>query len=172
LKSYGNDRVIALLTQAANMAAHGQMFHHKMMLWAQSHGFQGHKRLHRVESGKDRAQCIAIQNYCLDMFGEIVEPSWDYAAPAPGGLQEYLTEYLDWENTVYTKLAEISNTLMVDGYPCEAELVRGGLNRKEIERVRRMITEYSLSGWDMPYILERDKALHDKMKECEKGDGY
>jgi ferritin len=172
LNDYGNDKIIALLTQAANMAAHGQMYHHKMMLWTQAHGFQGHKRLHRHESGEDRRQCIAIQNYALDMFGEIIEPSWNYAAPSPGGLQEYLNEYLDWENSVYTKLGEIIAALCADGFSCEAELVREGLNRKEIERVRRMIAEYALSGWDMPYILEKDRELHSKMKDYEKTHGY
>lgn len=53
------------------------------------------------------------------------------------------------------------------GFPCEAALVRRGLPKKEIEAVRRMLTEYGLAGWDMTYILLKDKKLHDKMKKKE-----
>jgi hypothetical protein len=135
-----------------------------MMLWAQMHGLQGHKRLHRHESREDREQYIRIQNYTVDMFGELLEPSWAYDLPEPDSIKDYLESYTEWECAVYSELAEIANELTVEGYPCEAELVSSGLPRKELERVRRMLTEYSMSGWDVSYILLRDKELHDKMK--------
>lgn len=50
------------------------------------------------------------------------------------------------------------------GFPCEAKLVREGLPKNEIEKVRRMLTEYGISGWDMSYILLKDEKLHKKMK--------
>ena len=137
------------------------------MLWVQSMGLQGHKRLNRYESGKDRAHYIELQNYAPDMFGEILQPSWDYAVTAPEDIKGYLESYINRENSVYTRLADISNRLIVMGFPCEAELVRDGLPRKELEKVRRMLVEYGLSGWDMTYILPADKALHDKIKEKE-----
>lgn len=49
----------------------------------------------------------------------------------------------------------------------DAELALDGLPRKEVEKVRRMLTEYGLSGWDMPYILIRDRELHERMKSVE-----
>lgn len=52
------------------------------------------------------------------------------------------------------------------------ELVQEGLPRKELEKVRRMLVEYGLSGWDMTYILPADKVLHDKIKEKRKRNGY
>jgi hypothetical protein len=164
MTDYGNTKALALLKQAVDISAHGEAWHHKMMLWAQSHGLQGHKRLHRHESQEGRDQYIRIQNYAIDMFGETLEPSWDYDIPSPADIPAYLEAYLDWENSVYTRLASISNDLTVEGFPCEAALVSEGLPRKELERVRRMITEYGLSGWDMTYILLRDRELHDKMK--------
>lgn len=45
--------------------------------------------------------------------------------------------------------------------------MREGLPRKELEKVRRMLTEYGLSGWDMAYILPAGKELHDRMKKKE-----
>lgn len=42
-----------------------------------------------------------------------------------------------------------------------------GHPRKELERVRRILAEYGLSGWDMAYILPSDKDLHDRMKKKE-----
>lgn len=167
MKHYGNKDMLDLLREAVTIGAHGELWHHKHMLWAQSMGLQGHKRLNRYESGKDRAYYIRLQNYCLDMFGETVEPDWDFAVTPPEDIQGYLESYVAWENLVYTRLAGISGQLIAMGFPCEAELVREGLSRKELERVRRMLVEYELSGWDMAYILPADKALHDKIKEKE-----
>lgn len=168
MKNYATPEMLSLLKEAVNIGAHGEVWHHAHMLWAQSMGLQGHKRLNRYESGEDRAHYIKIQNYTLDMFGEILQPSWDYAVTAPEDIKSYLEAYIAWENSVYTRLADISNRLIVMGFPCEAELVRDGLPRKELEKVRRMLTEYGLSGWDMTYILPADKELHDCMKRKEK----
>lgn len=167
MKNYGTPEMLELLREAVDIGAHGEVWHHAHMLWAQSMGLQGHKRLNRYESGKDRAHYIKLQNYCLDMFGEVIEPNWNYTVTAPEDIQGYLESYLAWEDGVYTRLANISNRLIVMGFPCEAELVREGLPQKELEKVRRMLTEYGLSGWDMTYILPADKALHDRMKEKE-----
>lgn len=167
MKNYGTPKMLDLLREAVNIGANGEVWHHQHMLWAQSMGLQGHKRLNRYESGKDRAHYIKLQNYVLDMFGETLQPSWDYAVTVPEDIKGYLEGYIAWENIVYTRLADISNRLIVMGFPCEAELVREGLPRKELEKVRRMLMEYGLSGWDMTYILPADKALHDKIKEKE-----
>lgn len=167
MRSYGNSQMLDLLREAVNIGAHGSMWHHKHMLWAQSKGLQGHKRLNRYESKCDRDHYIKIQNYAIDMFGEIVEPDWDYTVTYPADIKGYLEAYLDWEDGVYSRLAVISNELIVMGFPCEAKLVREGLPKKEVEKVRRMLTEYGLSGWDMPYILLKDRELHEKIKALE-----
>lgn len=167
MRNYGNDKMLELMRKAINISAHGSMWHLKHMLWAQSRGLQGHKRLNRLESKCDREHYIKMQNYCIDMFGAVIEPEWDYVVSDPIDIKNYLEAYLDWENSVYSRLSEISNDLISLGLPCEAELVREGLPRKEVEKVRRMLTEYGLSGWDMPYILLKDRELHDKIKEIE-----
>lgn len=165
---YGSAEMLGLLREAINIGANGEMWHHKHMLWCQSKGLQGHKRLNRYESACDRAHYIKMQNYCIDMFGEIIEPDWDYAVAAPKDIKGYLEAYLSWENSVYTRLGAISNSLETMGFPCEAELVRRGLPKNEICKVRRMLTEYSLSEWNMAYILIKDKKLHDKIKKIKK----
>lgn len=99
------------------------------------------------------------------MFGEVIEPDSEYSIDDPADIKGYLEAYLDWEDSVYSRLASISNDLIVMGYPCEAEQVRKGLPRKEVEKVRRMLVEYGLSGWDMPYILLKDRELHEKIKK-------
>lgn len=167
MKNYGTPETLELLREAVNIGANGEVWHHKHMLWAQSIGLQGHKRLNRYESCKDRAHYIKLQNYALDMFGEVIEPDWNYTVDAPEDIPGYLDGYIAWENSVYTRLADISNRLIVMGFPCEAELVREGLPRKELEKVRRMLTEYGLSGWDMAYILQADKELHERIKKKE-----
>lgn len=65
-------------------------------------------------------------------------------------------------------MQEISPTIPANSCsPCEAELVREGLPQKELEKVRRMLVEYGLSGWDMTYILPADKELHERIKKKE-----
>lgn len=167
MKTYGNAQVIDLMREAINISAHGEMWHHKHMLWAQSKGLQGHKRLNRYESGCDRCHYIKMQNYCIDMFGEVIEPDWNYTVAAPADIKDYLEAYLDWENSVYARLSAIFAELENMGFPCEAKLVREGLPKDEIKKVRRMLTEYGLSGWDMSYILLKDKRLHKKIKKLE-----
>lgn len=168
MKGYSNEDTINLLTEAVDIAANGETWHHKHMLWSQSFGLQGHKRLNRYESSEDRRQMVRIQNYIIDMFGVTVEPSWDYVIAEPTGIKSYLEAYLKWENSVYVRLAEINQRLISDGFPKEAKLIRKGLPAKELKRVRRMLTDYALAGWDMPYILEQDKKLHDKIRKREK----
>lgn len=168
MKNYGNVEAIDLMRQAINISANGEMWHHKHMLWAQSKGLQGHKRLNRYESKCDRKHYIKMQNYCIDMFGEVIEPDWDYTVTAPMDIKGYLDAYIDWENSVYARLGAIANDLENMGMPCEASLVRKGLPKNEICKVRRMLTEYGLAGWDMTYILLKDKELHEKMKAKEK----
>ena len=58
MRSYGNDKMLSLMREAINICAHGSMWHLKHMLWAQSHGLQGHKRLNRYESKCDREHYI------------------------------------------------------------------------------------------------------------------
>lgn len=167
MRNYGNDKMLSLMRDAINIGSHGSMLHLKYMLWTQSHGFQGHKRLNRYESKCDREHYIKLQNYCIDMFGAVIEPECDYVVQTPDDIKGYLEAYLDWEDSVYSNLSAISNELIVSGFPCEAELVREDLPQKEIEKVRRMLVEYGLSGWDMPYILIRDRELHNQIKEKE-----
>ena len=101
------------------------------------------------------------------MFGEVIEPDWDFSVTAPDDIKGYLEGYIARENSVYTRLGDISARLVALGFPCEAELIRKGLPQKELKKVRRMLTEYGLSRWDMTYILPADKELHDRMKRKE-----
>lgn len=86
----------------------------------------------------------------------------------PEDIKGYLEGHIAWESSVYTWLADIRNRLIIMGFPCKAELMREGLSRKELEKVRKMLVEYSLSGWDMTYILPADKELHDRVKKKER----
>lgn len=164
MKDYGTPEMLDLLREAVNIGAHGEVWHHKHMLWAQSLGLQGHKRLNRYESGKDQTHYIKLQNYCLDMFWEAIEPDWDYTVDDSEDIKGYPESYVAWEDSEYTRLGDISARLIALGFPCKTKLVREGMPRKELKRVRRMLTEYGLSGWDMTYILPADKELHDRIK--------
>lgn len=116
-----------------------------------------------------------MPTYSLDnggkegMFGDVIEVEKNFSIPSVTDLPSYLNEYLKWEIYVYKELNKIGNELMLEGYKCENKLVTCHLEgvRKEIEKVCRWITEFSLTNWDMSYILIKDKELHDKIKEIE-----
>jgi hypothetical protein len=167
IRSYGNTKVLDLLSQAVDIAGNGEAFHIKMMCFTQKQGFQGHKALNRFESSHDREWRVKMQNYSLDMFDETIKPRWDYSISEPGNLKAYLEAYLDWEVYVYSKLSAITYELRANGFPCEAELVKEGLPQEEIKYIRRMLKEYSLTGWDMAYILEQDEEIGKMVLEWE-----
>lgn len=164
-----NNQPMDLLREAINLSANGEAVHHRLMLISQKLGFQGMKRLHRYKSSEDREIYIKLQNYCIDMFDEIIEPNWDYELPAPNTLKDSLNAYLNWELYVHGKLTSISNNLIDSGFTSEADLVLECLPdvTKEIEKTRRMMYDYSMVEYDMPYIKMCDKSLHDKMKSIE-----
>jgi hypothetical protein len=157
------------MQKALDMFAHGEMQHD---IWSrQVHvlGFQGLKRWHRLQSKKDREARIELQHYIIDMFGVNLEPTWDYVPSKADTLESILNSYIDWEIEVYSGLANIGNSLITMELPEEARMVSKHVKgvRKEIEKARRKIMDYNMVNWDMAYIKEDDKILHDKIKEME-----
>lgn len=53
------------------------------------------------------AHYIELQNYALDQFGEIIEPSWDFSVTAPEDSKGYLAGRIAWEDSVYIRRADI-----------------------------------------------------------------
>ena len=170
MKSYAVDnKPIIALKKAIDIFAEGESFHHSMMLFCQSAGFQGHKRWNRLQSKEDRCHRINVENYVVDIFGDIIEPTWDFKHIRPTGVKEYLEMYLDWEIKVYHEISVLANELVSNNYPIEAELIEDCLSdvNYEIRKVRRWLKEYELNKWDMTYLLMDDKKLHEKVKTLE-----
>lgn len=170
IKSYDkNNEAVKLIKQAIDISANGEAIHDKLSRSAHMKGFQGFKRWHRMQSGDDRCHRIKLQHYVIDMFGENLEPLWDYVLIEPIDLKDHLEKYLDWEIFVYEETNRIANELVIKGYNHEAEEVSDCISGvvKEIEKIRRWIEAYSMVNWDMTYILLMDKKLHDKCKEKE-----
>lgn len=76
MKNYGNEQALELLREAINISARGEMWHHKHMLWAQSKGLQGHKRLNRYESTCDRAHYIKIPRTPPQLLHKNLQGGW------------------------------------------------------------------------------------------------
>lgn len=170
MKSYLTDSTpLLLLKEAIDIFHQGEVTHHRLMLGTHSLGFQGAKRWHRVQSGEDRRHCLEVQNYVIDMFGDILTADSMATIEFPKDYKEYLESYLDWEIYVYNNITRISNQLMVNNYNEESKLVSkclGGV-RKEIEKVRRWLQDYELVKGDMAYIRMKDNELHEKVKKLE-----
>lgn len=169
--SYAVDnKPLVLLKRAIDIFAQGESHHHKWMLFCHKSGFQGHKRWNRVQSSEDRCMRIKVENHIIDMFGDVLEPSWDFASEMPTSLKHYLEIYLAWEVHVYKEINAIANELTIEGYNYEAELISSCICdvRKEIEKIRRWLSDYDLVKWDFAYIKIDDHELHNKIKKIEK----
>lgn len=63
---------------------------------------------------------------------------------------------MQWASTFRADALSLRQLYSCSYYTREAELVKEGLPRKELKKVRRMLTEYGLSGWDMTYVFQAD----------------
>lgn len=170
IKSYAvNNDGIKLLHEAINIFADGEKFHDSMSRKFHMCGLQGMKRWHRVQSKDDRCHSIDLQHYVIDQYSENLEVTSDYMPPTPVDLESGLKAYLDWELSVYKRLAKISNDLIILEYPHESYLVKKDIDGviKEIEKIRRWLQDFEKSNWNWAYIRIVDNRLHDKMKEIE-----
>ena len=150
MTDYGNAEMLGLLREAVNIAAHGEAWHHKHMLWAQANGLQGHKRLHRYESAHDRAQYIKIQNYAVDMFGAIIVPDWDYAVDAPEDIKRAFHPPMSVEELV-TRQIEVD-----DLHRAIAQLP---------EKQRRRLVLYYFDGCTYEQIAEMEGCKYQTVQD-------
>lgn len=160
---------LTLLTEAGEISARGVMVHQKLMETCQLLGFQGMKRLHRIEAKCDYNAYLNYINYAIDMFDTTLSIEWENGVSTPRDIKSAIEMYLEWEINVYEELNRISNELTVKGYKAEAELVASHIQpvRKEIERCKRWLQKGNVSKWDIVYLLQCDKELHDKIKAIE-----
>lgn len=169
MKDYAKTEGLKLLQRALDVFAHGEMQHDVWSRKAHMMNMQGLKRWHKLQSEDDRCSRVELQHYIIDMFGVNLEPKWDYKEIESDTLEKLVTDYLSWEVSVYSELANVSNALMLLEMPCEATIVAAPLKevRKEIEKARRMLADYEYVNWDKAYIKLQDKKLHDKVKDIE-----
>lgn len=167
MKSYleGNEPLI-LMKKAIDIFAEGEKFHDNMSRYTHLLGLQGHKRWHKMQAKEDMCNRVELQHYIIDMFAENIEPTWKTDMPKPLNVEEYLNAYLEWEISVYKNIADIVVKLTSMGYVVEGKLVGSDLEgvRKEIEKIRRWIQDFTNAKWDYAYIRIKDNELHDKLK--------
>lgn len=166
-------KVVDMLAEAINIGSRGMMFHGKMALIAHSMGLQGQKRIHRYNAREDANYMMHIQHYAIDMHGSAISPDTaPWVIPEITDVKSYLQAYLDYELDVEAKMNNLVNRLVIAEKNGEAAQVQNiKCVQKEIEKIRRWMQSFELSGWDMAYILDLDKKLHDKYKEKEKSQG-
>lgn len=167
LDTYAKDMTpVRLLGDAINIYANGEAVHDQLSLYTHMWGLQGQKRYNSHNSKCDRNKRRQLQHYCIDVFGEIVEPTWNYEMSISKDTKEYFQKCLEWEISVYTKLNNIINSLVTGGYNNEACLIRDDLPciAKKTEKFRRWINDFEKANWSWEYIRIVDTKLHDKLK--------
>lgn len=166
------------------------MFHRQMADYFDFLGLKGYKRLHQHQYICESKENLKVSHYYINHHGKLLSDSfsgevkmipaaWLTANRMSVGrstkqkaVEDGFNAYRAWEaetKAVYEKYAaklretgHISDALFVD---CLVEDVD-----KELKKVECIILDLISTGYDMVYIVECQKEMHDKYKEMAKED--
>lgn len=78
-----------------------------------------------------------------------------------------MSEWIKWETTTLAKLQQAHLDLYDDGEVASAELINDLINdvQKELKCAKRMYLDLIAVDFDLAYILDKQKGIHDKYKK-------
>ncbi len=165
---------ITMLKDALTMFAIGVSFHGNASLCSHKLGLQGFKCLHKYYSHADEKYLSMIQDYCINVFDEIVMPDWSkiHMDEELKDTSNMLEEWYEHETEKYNYLNNIIKDLYDSEYAYEAKMITKTLEGAitEITKCKRFIQDFSKADWNWSYIGTKDHHLHKKIKEKLKND--
>lgn len=163
----------------------GMMVHDQMASYYDFLGLRGYKRMHEYQFYKDSKAYREIQRYYINVYGKFVpEERVEDPQLIPEGWKNYKREDVDvntkrnaveggfkkwisWETDTKIKLQDCVKRLYNEGYVADAVFVNKMLKdvSHELKYAERKFVDLISTNYDMSYIVESQKDLHDHYKD-------
>lgn len=160
------------------------MFHGQMADYFDFLSLHGYKRLHEYQYFAESAEFRHISRYYINHHGKllpegfqgeirVIPDAWLTANRINVGkgtkqkaVEEGFNEYREWERGTKSTYERYSLRLRELGHEADAIFVDGLVEDvdHELKCLDRIILDLNSSGYDMVYIVESQKAIHDKYK--------
>ena len=172
----------------SDLSAHfikGMMVHDSLATYYDFLSLRGFKRYHEFQFKHDSCAYRKLNRYYVNHYNRmiteksvsdpnIIPESWYRytredvdAETKKTAVRNAMNEWIKWETTTLSKLQQAHLDLYDDGEVASAKLI--GKFIKDVERelkcAKRMYLDLSAVDFDLCYILDKQKYIHDKYKK-------
>lgn len=144
------------------------MLNDDAMKLTQSWGYNGFKRLHRMNTKKLLCSHSELSNCMFDRYRKVLNVRVNFEDYVPTSLKSHLDKWIDVLNEDLQKLGELNyEHIKLVGYSnCVAECVMKCFIHDQ-EKANRWYERFSNSNWNSIEMHLVDDRLHEKMKKEE-----
>ena len=150
------------------MALKHLMLNDEAMVRTQSMGYNGLKRLHRVNSKKFHCDHIKLENDMFERYRKVLNVTPQSLAYSPTNIRTHL---MKWKEVLEADIKELGslndNHIKIVGFSNKAADSMIDKFLHDYEKVSRWVARFNESNWNVMDIHMVDDRLHDKMKEIE-----
>lgn len=166
------------------------MFHRQMADYFDFLGLRGYKRLHEYQYLCESKENLSLSRYYINHHGKIlsdnvrgevkmIPATWVNANRISVGkstkqkaVEDGFNAYHSWETETKAVYEKYAAKLRESGYESDAIFVDRFVEDvdKELKNVEHIVIDLISTGYDMIYIVESQKELHDKYKKMVKED--
>lgn len=168
------------------------MFHSQMADYFDFLGFRGYKRIHEYQYFDEGKERRCLNRYYINHHNQIIPDRYDGVVQMiPDGwktanrmsvgkstkqkaVEDGFLQYREWESMTKELYEKYAVELRTGGMIADAIYVDGLVEDvdKELKCLERIMVDLISTGYDMTYIVESQKDIHDKyldkLKEVEK----
>lgn len=164
------------------------MFHRQMSDYFDFLGLRGYKRLHEYQYLCESKENLRVSRYYINHHGKLlfdsfsgevkmIPAAWLTAnrisvgrATKQKAVEDGFNAYHAWEAETKTVYERYAVKLRETGHEADAIFVDCLVKDvdKELKKVERIILDLISTGYDMIYIVESQKEIHDKYKNMAK----
>lgn len=160
------------------------MFHDQMADYFDFLGMKGYKRLHEYQYFMESLERKKLNQYYINHHNRLIPDvytgqvsmipeNWQTAnrisvgkSTKQKGIEDGFNQYHEWESETKSLYEHYSSRLREMGAVADAIIVEKLIQDVdcELKVLERMIVDLISSGYDMIYITESQKGIHDKYK--------
>ena len=170
-----------------DLSAHfvkGMMVHDKMADYYDFLSLRGYKRCHEYHFRRESANYRRLHRYYINRYHKLIEEapvgepdiipaSWYRytrnevdTSTKRSAIKSGVDKWITWETETLNKLQQAYDALCEAGDPAAALFIEDYIQDTECElkAAHRKALELSAVDYDMPYIMQEQKRIHDKYK--------